>query len=139
MYLAYKKIHFTQKSAIIAFCVSFILLFFEIAFVTFFHIARAYDMFFFLVPTSFFMFIVLKETHLTDHTIYITLRKLSSLMFYLHLLVANTVITILSRFRVLYHESLIFIVTVALTILLSLIIIRLSNMRPFKWLTKLYL
>lgn len=76
---------------------------------------------------------------MTDHTIYITLRKLSSLMFYLHLLVANTVITILSRFRVLYHESLIFIVTVALTILLSLIIIRLSNMRPFKWLTKLYL
>ena len=137
--IAYNGFNITRKKALIGFIISYILMLFEVYFVTHFNILREHDMYIFLVPLAYFAFGLAINLQLPDKKIYKTLRMLSSLIFYIHLWVMwfNQKMFNLLGINV-GRTCLLFILTVLLSIICSLIITRLSNIKNFRWLKKLY-
>lgn len=140
MLFAYRKIEIDMKKAVLGFFAFGFLLVVEAITVKTFRFSIANDMYIFLVPTAFFFFYIAKNINLKNNDIYIVLRKLSSLIFYLHLLVDVTIVDI-SKHIFLFDISatcLEFAITLVITILLSLLIIKLSECKHFTWLKKIY-
>lgn len=139
MLFAFYKINITRKQAIVGFLISMLLMFIEAVTLEYFNFAREYDMYFFLVPVAFFMFLIIRDIKLEDNKIYKDLRILSSLIFFIHLWVAEIVGKVLSIMgEGLETTCLCFILTLILTIICSIIIMKASNTSKFKWLKKLY-
>lgn len=140
MYLALIKITLTMKQSYIGFIVSMILMSIEITVLHYFKIPRAYDIFLFLVPTSFFLFYIVSNINLSNNCIYKDLRTLSSLIYFLHIGVKLVVDKLIVVFNVggIEGTPLRFISVLLITVIISLLIIKLSNFKKLKWLKKLY-
>ena len=139
MIFALKEIKIKTPIAIIGFFSSLLFLFIEICAVEYFEFSRANDMYLFLVPTAFFMFYLIKKIHIQNHKAYKLLRILSSLIFYLHIWVRTIVFYIFSYLGIdIGQSSLAFLLTLTITIIASLLIIKLSNLQGYGWLKKLY-
>lgn len=137
--VAYKGTHITKKKAFIGLVVSLGLFLLELAFVTYFRLARGYDMYIFLVPAAYFLFVLSINIQLPDNKIYITLRHLSSLVFYIHLLIAFIIRKAFSIAGTdIESTRMLFALTVVFSILCSLLIIKLSGYERFKWLRTIY-
>lgn len=140
MLFAFKKIEIPKKLAVSGFFLFYFLMFIEVFAVKYFDSLRAYDMYVFLVPVSFLMFYIVKNTELKNRKIYPILRQLSTLIFLMHLWIEKLV----SKFFEYCFDFELkatcwdFIITLIITIVTSLIIIRLSENRRFQWLKKLY-
>ena len=120
--------------------ISYLLMFFEALFVKYFNFVRAHDMYIFLVPTTFFMFYIAKNIKLKDNKVYLILRQLSSLIFYMHLWVSFVISKVfLLLFEINIGEtSFKFIITLCVTIICGLAVIKLSKHKYFHWLRYLY-
>lgn len=140
MLFAFFKIEISMKKAVWGFVISYLLMFFEAFFVKYFHFIRAEDMYIFLVPTTFFMFYIAKNIKLKDNKIYLILRQLSSLIFYMHLwvrVVVSKVFLILFDINI-GKTCLKFIITLGVTIIGALVVVKLSKCKCFHWLRYLY-
>ena len=136
---AYKGLRITRKRALTGLVISYILMLFEVVFVTRLGILRSNDTYIFLVPLTYFAFGLAVNLQLPDKEIYRTLRLLSSLIFYIHLWVCWLIQEIFSAFgRDIGRTCLLFILTAAISIIASLIIVKLSDVKHFNWLKKLY-
>ena len=137
--IAYKGFRITRSKALFGFIISYILMFFEFAFVTYFSISREYDMFIFLVPLTYFAFGLVINLQLPSKEIYNTLRILSSLIFYIHLWIEWLIRKIFKVFGIdISRTCLLFILTIVFSITCSLIIVKLSKIKHFNWLKKIY-
>ena len=140
MFFAFYEVKITKKKALFGFVFSMILMFFEVFILQYNHYIRDYDMYVSLVPTTFFFFCFVRQVELPNSPIFQTLRMLSSLIFYSHLWVGAIVSKVL---RIIYEPllktCLQFLLTLFITIICSLTIIKLSEFSKFKWLKKLYL
>ena len=139
MLFAFYEINIPKKKAFMGFAVSMVLMFFEVFILQYFKIIRGYEAYFFLVPAAFFMFSIVRDIRLPDNKIYKTLRILSSLIFYMHLWVEKIVGNILTTINDgLTDTFLCFVLTLLVTIIFAIIVMKLSNISRFKWLKKFY-
>ena len=139
MLFAFNKVHIPKKLAYFGFVFSMLLLFIEVFVLQYFHIAREHDTYFFLVPTVFFMFSIVCDMHLPDHKTYKSLRTLSSLIFYMHVGVSTLVKRVLEIISNELSETILcFLLTLIITIICSVIVMKLSKFSKFGWLKQLY-
>ncbi len=138
--IAFNGFRISQKKALVLFIISFFLMSLELMFVAYVDFIREYYMYIFLVPSTYFAsgFIVNYRMD-GDKKIFKTMRILSALIYYMHLMVGWS---INDFFYMLGFEidktCLLYILTVVLCIVYSLIIIKLSDYPRFKWLKSLY-
>lgn len=135
-YLAYNSICFNKRTALIGFAVSMVLLFVEVWVVSYFKIATEQDMYICLFPSVFFLFCWVMQIKLSDNSIYLLLRKMSALIFFIHLFVAHRIISLslLMGINGLSDTYLLFVLTLLISIIVSLAIIKLSEFQRLKWL-----
>jgi len=139
MCFAFYNISISKATALIGFSVSMFAMFIEVFVLQHFGFIRAHDMYLFLTPATFFLFGYIQQIKLPDNPVFKTLRLLSSLIFYLHLWVRAIVLRALRMiYEPLAKSFLLFVLTLAVTIICSFIIIKLSEREKFKWLKKLY-
>ncbi|MEG0297803.1 MAG: acyltransferase family protein [Clostridium sp.] len=87
-YINIKDIKSTKTIAITGSLLSLILILVEALFIKFLDYALDFNMYFSLIPASFFIFILIKEIKLPNNPIYPTLRKSSVLIFEIHPLIS---------------------------------------------------
>lgn len=140
MLFAFLKLEISVDKAVVGFAISYSLLFFEALIVKSFNFIRHADMYIFLVPTVFFLFCIAKNLKLKDSKIYLILRQLSSLIFYMHIWVGVAVMKISSSLFdiIISQTSFFYIITLSITIIGALGILRLSKCKYFHWLRYLY-
>ena len=140
--MLFAKKHFSIKTnhAWVLFLTSMFFLGCELIVVCFAGWARAFDMFIFLVPASFFLFYIVKTKQLKNRSIYPQLRTLSSLIFFSHLLIDYILNIILTPIiPILWSHSLFrYCLNVIVTFGFSLIIMTLSQKPYFKWIKNIY-
>ncbi|MBQ3118953.1 MAG: acyltransferase family protein [Clostridia bacterium] len=140
MLFARKYLSIKIKHAAILFLASMFFLGCELIVVRFAGWARAYDLFIFLAPASFFLFYIVKTKQLKNRAIYTKLRTLSSLIFFSHLLIEyilNIVLTpVLPELwsYSLFRYTLVIIATLGF----SLCVMTLSKKPHFTWLKNIY-
>ena len=134
-----EKVKISKPASLIGFLVSLLLLFTEAFTLRHFNFIKNYDMYIFLVPTTFFAFSYVKQAELADSGKYKTLRKLSTLIYFMQLWVSPVAEVLLARINPAWGRSwLRFVLTLAITIILGLIVIALSEKKPFRWMKRLY-
>lgn len=139
MFLAYYEVEFSANKARILFVISMLFLLLEAFFVHHHHLAKAYDMYFFLAPAVLFGFFCIMQIRLQDRPVYRTLRLLSMLIFYLHPWMIKIIQKILEHvLPSMAKTSMLFVLTVFGTILLSVLILHLSERPHFIWMKHLY-
>jgi serine/alanine racemase len=140
MLFANNKINISKRQSIKGFIISMILMFAEFMILDYFNLAREYDTYLFLVPSTIFGFAVISQIRLSDSKIYKKLRTLSSLIFYLHMwvgtIISNTNIRIFGKSF--WETSACFVVTLCITVMVSLVVMSLSEARGLEWSKKLY-
>ena len=139
MYFAFFEVKMSIKNALLLFVFSMILMGAEVFFLQYIGFIREYDMYFFLVPVTFFFFCLIITVKLPDRPIYKTLRMLSSLIFYSHLwinLVVSKALQVL--FEKIYGSYFHFLITIIITIVFSYVILKMSGRQRLKWLKTLY-
>ena len=138
-YFAFYGFKIQKKTAFIGFVASYILMFIEAFVVKYFNFVREYDMYVFLVPLTFFAFILVLNCRIPNNIIYKKIRVLSSLIFYIHPCVNRFIIKIfnLIEFNI-AKTCLMFLMTVIVSIGLSYLIYSISQRSHFMWLKRLY-
>ena len=101
------------------------------------------EMWFFLIPASFFLFYFITNMELKDRKIYGKLRELSMMFYYLHMLVNFGYRCMIKALELLWKKDLVnmfvqYLVVVAVSLLLSEAVLRLSRTQKFSWLKILY-
>ena len=139
-FIAFEGFKVSRKYAFIGFISSYFLMFIEAWAVKYFGYARAWDMYIFLVPLTYFAFGLIINCHISGNVlVYNTLRVLSSLIFYMHLWVTWIINALFGLAGVEIDKTcLLFIFTVVISIVVSYMIYKLSEKFRFRWLRKLY-
>ena len=137
--IAYRGFRMSGRTAWIGFIVSYVLMLMEVVFVTHFRLSRETSMYIFLVPLTYFAFGLAMNLPLRDRKIYGTLRVLSTLIFLIHLWVRWLIQKAFWMFGFnVARTGLLYILTVLFSILCSLLIVKLSEVKHFRWLKRLY-
>ena len=140
--LSYRDKKNSTKNSIIGFLASMLFMLVEATLVKWFDFALGgSNMYICLIPATWFLFCLVSNIELKNSGVWITLRHMSSLVFYIHLWVAKIVkifLIIVFDYDIVgkgYH----FILTTGVSVLLAYIILRLSEYDKFKWLKRGYL
>ena len=129
----------SMKKSLFFFIVSLCALCIETQLLKLYGLARDYNVIMFTIPTVLFCFSFLSSLKLKNRKIYKNLRILSSLIFYLHLLVSYWVWKAIVQLKIdIINTPIMFISTLTLTIALSIAILNISKLRPFRFLQRLY-
>lgn len=132
-------INISKKKALIGFLCSLFLMLVEAIVLKYINYVRATDMYLFLVPTAFFGFCFVLKTQLPYNSIFLVLRRISSLVFYLHPWVTVFVSIGLKQINAtLANSPLLFVLTTIITIIVSFVVTRMSKYRHFQWLKRIY-
>lgn len=144
-FFAYKPIKINLKKAVALFLISTALLFAEVMLSFFYFRAELPDMWFMLLPSSFFLFYIVTHIELKNSGKYIFMRKMSSLIYFGHFLIIIFFIPLLNKiFQYLLHsdfsieELSCYIITSIASVIISYVIIKLSQKPRLKFLKKLY-
>ena len=139
MVLSDREISFSPKRSLTLFVISLFMLCVEAWGLRVFDIAKGYSLFVFTVPAALFSFLFLRTVYLNDSRVYKSLRELSTLIFYLHMLVNFGAKNLMSLFPDnMKSTPLQFVITLSVTIAISLGIMKLSGYKRFTWLKKSY-
>jgi len=134
-----EKVKISKNASLVGFLVSLILLFTESFTLRHFNFIKNYDMYIFLVPTTFFAFSYVKQLELADSGKYKKLRNLSTLIYFMQLWVSPVAEVLLSKIDPSLGRSFLrFLLTLFVTIILGLMVIGLSEKKPFRWMKRLY-
>lgn len=138
MFLSEKKDLLSTKKSLIWFIISTVLMCAETVLLKTFNIAKTYDILIFAIPSALFCFIFLTSVKLKDRPVYKKLRELSSLIYYSHMiisfLIAKYVFTGTINIK---NNSILFLTTLALTISISLLVLKISKTK-IKFLKNIY-
>ena len=139
MCVAFGNFKFTKNKAKIYFILAMIAMFFEVTFFQYFGFIREHDMYFFLAPATLFFFCYIIQIDLPNSQAYKTMRAMSSLIFYSHLWVCVIVTKVLNLlFEPFSKSCLRFLLTLSITTIFSLVVIKLSEREHFRWLKVFY-
>jgi serine/alanine racemase len=138
---AKKRIVINNKLAIIGFIISMIAMFFEVYLLRHFSNPKSYDMYLSLIPVIFFMFYIATHIKLKGKPFYRNLRVIGVLVFFSHLFVTSLVSDAIMVIKYKTGVDFIafrFLISVFLTIIIAIIINKLSQTKKFSWLKYLY-
>ncbi|MCR5666019.1 MAG: acyltransferase [Eubacterium sp.] len=139
MCFAFCEIRIEKKKAQIGLVISMILLFVEAFLLEYFDIQKERNMYLFLMPASVLIFALIYRVNLKDKPIYKTLRVLSALIFYLHMWVDFFVRRFLELWsRELADSVLRFLLVAIGSVLLALLLYKMSEYEKLKWMKKIY-
>lgn len=139
MWLAFYGVRVSKGRAFAAFVIFMAVMTAEQRILNALHFVREDDMFLFLVPASFFLCAFVLQLALPDSPVYRHLRMLSSLIYYIHLWVKEIVFALLKLlWAPLIDTWLPFALTLLLSILVSEIIIVVSQRPKCAWVKRLY-
>lgn len=138
MILSNVKYNFSTKRACLFFILSLFMMCIECFAVKTFSMGKDYNVLVFAVPATLFGFLFLKSLKLKNRNIYGKLRLTSSLIFYGHLWINYIVSKYIPLSNSLKGTPARFLIVLTITVVISLIIIKLSNQRGFRWLKKIY-
>lgn len=138
-YFAHSQKNIKKSQSMCGFLISMLFLFLESFGLEYFGITYAYDMYLFLVPSTFFLFSLLIQIHLPNHPVFKELRLLSSLIYFIHYGIGG----IVSYFLYFQNNPVLtsflrFILIVMISILFSYIILQFSRKPKFQFLKRLY-
>lgn len=137
-FLAYETRQKLSKSVFLL-IFSIIGLFIEMCMLKNWGAARAYEGVLFTIPVTYFLLQVAKEIKLSDKAIYKNIRTMGVLIYLSHCWVDFTFSVLCYNILHRTFNSMIrFGYTLVITILLSVLVIKLQNHEKFKWLRKLY-
>lgn len=137
-FLAYETRQKLSKSVFLL-IFSIIGLFIEMYMLRNFDIARSYEGVLFTVPVTYFLLQVAKEIRLSDKAIYKNIRTMGVLIYLSHCWVDFTFSVLCYNILHRTFNSMIrFGYTLVITVLLSILIIKLQKNQKFRWFRKLY-
>ncbi len=138
---SYNKIKIKLKPSFIATMIFAVMWAFEVTACKHFGLARDFNMSLFMLPTVFFLFNVLLKVRLKEPVNTKILRNLSTYIYLLHFIVLSYCIPILTKIiNLLFNNGFKFnslekyIITVFGSIIAAVIIIKLQQVKGFKWL-----
>lgn len=136
MLFAFYEFNISKKKALLGFIIS---MFLEAVLLKYFGFVKKTDIYLFLVPAAFFAFAFISQVKLKDSPIYKTLRILSSLIYYSHIWVKIVVGKMLKIiYEPLSESCLVFLFTLIISVIGSFVVIKLSEVKKFHFLKKLY-
>ena len=130
MLFAVRPLKMTVKKSVMFLALYFILFGAEVFALTRLDWIREYDMYLGLIPTVFFLFYVSITVKLPDSPIYKKMRTLSSLIYYIHIIPAELLITVPALRSLPGGSPSNYIFAVASACVLSFLIVRLSERFP---------
>lgn len=134
---AYHDGRLSKIKSLTGFIVSMILLVIEMYVLKSLHSIRENDMYLCLIPAVFFAFSWLIQVELPPHPIYQQLRKMSTLIYFIHAGIKSVLFDYVKD-TLIERSCLFFLIVVALTLLFSVIIIQFSQFPKLKWLKIFY-
>ncbi len=139
MMIAGHKRAVKMNKAVIAAIVSMLFLFMEIYLCKNSGLANGYNIYLFQAPTILFAFYIISNIELKECRAYKLMRMASSLIFYMHMWVYKIIYQIMKHlFGDGIKSPIIFVGTFIVTLLISLLIIRMSKYEKMKFLKVLY-
>ena len=136
---AHKHVRISAAKAAVGFVCSMALLLAEVAVLTRLEWIREHDMYLFLVPAAFFLFLFIVRIDLKTHRLYKILRETSSLIFFLHAGIDYLVCSAYEAVGANIHASYFrHIIVLGASIVLSLGLVLSTRHSRLKWLKKLY-
>lgn len=139
MCFAYFGVRIRKAAAFTLFAGCMVLMYLELTALESIHFIREYSMFLFLVPATFFLCAFVLQVELPDHPIYRQLRKVSILVYFLHIFVKQSLGGLFHAAGILHPAPLLsFSLMLLLSVLTAMVIIRLSDRPKFSWLKQLY-
>ena len=139
MFFAYDKIKLNLTFSIIGFIVSLVLLYVEIDFVNKHGYARESVLYIFLVPAAMFLFAIGLNVKTKERKVYTDLRLLSSLIYYLHYFWFKILdLYVFKNINLDSMPGLLYVSTLVITLLTSVLIMVLSRTKHGKFLKHLY-
>lgn len=136
VYFSQNKFNIKLRNSVIGFISSMILLFVEVFTLKYYDIPSDYNMYVFLVPAVFFLFSIAYTIQLKESDIYVRLRKIGVLVYFLHLLVNSFVrygIIALYKICGIDIKPYLCLISLGSTLIISILLERLSHKRNFKW------
>ena len=128
LFAYYKDIfHFRLLYNVVGVTISCFLLILEAGFCNKQGYARVQDMYFMLIPTAFFLFAVTLSIRLRKGKLCYFLRRMSKLIFYLHMWIKYIVNYLYESFEKKFHVHILFELTLFVTLFISLLCIFVSN------------
>lgn len=141
MVIAQKPVEMKLPTAAAGLFVSYVLLIAEIWFVNAYHLTRPADIHIFLAPAGIFLFCTARAIRLKPNKIYLRLRQLSSLFFYMHMLIGD-VLVLIFRYTAgieIHNTGFKFALTMVVMFLVSMGIIHLSeHSKQFRFLKAIF-
>lgn len=139
MYLARHPSRLSKSSSGIGFLISMALLYLEISFTKRRGEAPGTDLYLCLLPAAYLALVFLMQFSPKDHPCYLTMRKLSLLLYLTHIAVNKAfILPIVDRMAPAYNAAARFPLTLGLSLGISFLILKLSQQPHFHWLQKLY-
>lgn len=139
MYFAYTNINIEKKKAFICLFVSAGLMLAELLFTDLTGIANGHEISFFMIPVTFFLFYIIKNSNFKLKNNNYELGSLSALIYYLHIYVGRFFKLVFSGIEnTMLKSTTIFFLSLIITILISEVVIYLSKKKKFRFLTYLY-
>ena len=134
------KIKLKLTTALSGFFLSMFFLLVEVFLLTYYEISIDHNMYIFLIPSVFFLFIIAYTLELKDHIIYRQLRKIGTLIYFSHVFIYKIIMLIAEKMNIHCNIDILpyhFFISLLLTILLSVIVNWLSTKDNFRWLNLL--
>lgn len=139
MLLANSQKRLSTDKSLIMFLLSMILMCLESIVIRHYFNLEEVDMLLFALPSALFGFLFVISIDLNDSAVYKTLRNLSSLIYYGHMWVNFVIANLLGVLRINFYETPIrFLIVLTITIVVAVAVIKLSNIKMFNWLKKIY-
>lgn len=139
MILSNREISIGRGKSLVLFVLSAIMLCAEAFVVATYGLARGYGLYVFAIPSAIFCFLFLKSLKLNDREIYKKLRSVSALIYYGHLWIGFVVGVFLSVCALdIKNTPIQFVITLFLTVLVSMTVVKLSEKKWIQWLKKMY-
>ena len=130
------KTELKPLKAAIGFGLSMLGLLGEVFLLGYFDIPKDYNMYLFLIPASIFLFLFAKNLKLKDSSIYKRLRVIGFIIYLTHLLVNKIVVWVIGYIDKYLDVNLFgceFLISLVLSIIVAVLIERLSCQNKFKW------
>lgn len=139
MYLAYHPSKLSKRRSGVGFLISMVLLYLEVSFTRSKGEAPGTDMYLFLLPAAYLALVFLMQLSPKSRPCYRTMRKLSLLLYLTHIAVNKIfVLPIVDHMSPACNAAARFPLTLALSLGISLLILKLSQQPHFQWLQTLY-
>ena len=134
--LSHRKIRLKTRTLLIGFAVSMLLLGVEVFLLKYNNIPSEYNMYVFLLPATFFLFLLAVSAELKDRPVFKRLRNIGMIVYFSHLLVNKVTILAIRAMEKCCSVAIAqyqFVLSLLFTLMFAMFVEWLSRKKRFKW------